>query len=1033
MRTSELRTGALFQRASSPLAAEFQALRLVQLVCFALLTTSLLHAADGDNWPDQVVPLSGSPAYPDDPTQAPVTTWPPKGNPEHISFTADDWFSNADVGGAGNGGKANRLKLKGQQEMFVFKIDIAKLKGKVVTGALLHVRCASPDDPFHRVGISSVGATWQEGSAAEAYTPVVGAPCWLQAEYKKRDWSFPGSTVIDVAFGRAGTVWGFANCTAPDKDGWQVVAVDPRTIKANIAGTDDGFLAYDEVGNQWSDTGGKFQWFVFPNRFCYSREQTNSAPWMEVWTAGADTQAPDPVKYSRVETAVLPAGEAFVDWIVPADQGAAGVSEFAVTYAGPDGATHPMPRYLIPAAGAVGSRCRMHIKDLPFTAGETLQLTIRAIDGAGNVSEPFTRTVILSSLPRELKFGPEPLKAFPPNETLPSAGPVQVAVIDALDKIDPVSGRMIPAEPKGYLGGNHLYSGADKRIRLQAGRNEIVDFQVVLHGTADNVKVQFAFANPEAKADGADKPNPQADLVTSLHEFTYVKAGKEFLPDPLVPCDGTVAIPSKAGPVRVPGQQWHALIAEVYVPHQADPGVHQGTLTVEVGDQKLTLNVDLTVWHFTLPDVLSFVPEMNSYRGDRFPAQWLRLAHYHRTAINQLWYHWSGSQESGLKWDGHNFDWTEFDQNIGPELDGSLFKGLPRDGVPTPMMYLPFNETWPVKLQPNYRGVLWADEAFNPSYRKELQEVFTAFAKHADEKGWDSTFFEFFLNNKAYYRDKTRQVVAPWCFDEPINTQDFWALRWYGMVYHEAVNPVRGKAKMIFRADISYGQFERNMEWGVIDWECIGGGSAEKARQKRNEFDQMGMSYFSEYGSANRIEDANIQPVAWCLTSWSRGSSGVLPWETIGTTKTWEEATQTSLFYPTDNGQEADPSVRLDAFTRGQQDVEYLTLLGDCTGSTRGQVAAGLLDSIDLTSHVVKTSETDAGTAQFKGASPEALWALRTRIAAMIDAKNPPYKKALVDWSTPANDLKHLPDIGYVPVAPKVPSYSPPHDTFGER
>ena len=37
-----------------------------------------------------------------------------------------------------------------------------------------------------------------------------------------------------------------------------------------------------------------------------------------------------------------------------------------------------------------------------------------------------------------------------------------------------------------------------------------------------------------------------------------------------------------------------------------------------------------------------------------------------------------------------------------------------------------------------------------------------------------------------------------------------------------------------------------------------------------------------EYGSTNAIEDANTQPVGWCLDAWSLGSDGVLPWQTLG-------------------------------------------------------------------------------------------------------------------------------------------------------
>jgi FAD/FMN-containing dehydrogenase len=94
---------------------------------------------------------------------------------------------------------------------------------------------------------------------------------------------------------------------------------------------------------------------------------------------------------------------------------------------------------------------------------------------------------------------------------------------------------------------------------------------------------------------------------------------------------------------------------------------------------------------------------------------------------------------------------------------------------------------------------------------------------------------------------------------------------------------------------------------------------------------------FCEYGTANRISDSNLQPVLWCLSAWSMGAMGVLPWQTIGSKKCWDSAEQTALFYPRDNT--VYPSVRLKAFTVGQQYVEYLALLGDVLDLTRSAVA----------------------------------------------------------------------------------------------
>ena len=51
---------------------------------------------------------------------------------------------------------------------------------------------------------------------------------------------------------------------------------------------------------------------------------------------------------------------------------------------------------------------------------------------------------------------------------------------------------------------------------------------------------------------------------------------------------------------------------------------------------QLPLAVKLTVWDFTLPDHLSFLPEMNCYGLPENERAYYRLAHRHRTVLNRL-------------------------------------------------------------------------------------------------------------------------------------------------------------------------------------------------------------------------------------------------------------------------------------------------------------------------------------------------------------------------------------------------------------
>lgn len=944
--------------------------------------------------------------------------WPPSGHSVRCPVTRDTFVSAYKGEKDGSNGGGSRLKAKGNQEFILFDIDPNALKGKVITGALLHLRSASPEKaPLARLGVSSVASEWREGKSRN-YHPEQGGACFSQAEFKNRDWAYSGSSIMDAAFGRGHTIWRFADCTAPDKGGWQKCAVDPDVVAARAAGLSHGFLVSDEVGSEWSLRGGKFDYVNFPNRFCYSRESRGGAPWLEVWVNGEDSIPPEPVSDIKVVTESLPAGQALLSWKTPSDHGGGRTLGFEVYYR-KDGKEHEVPRYLIPMAAEAGEKVLMHLQDLPFGPGAKIQLIIRPIDSAGNVGPPIEETIRLASLAPSIDLPGMDMEPFPFSKELPSVAGVKVSVLDMLDKVDPRTGEMIPAQKEGYKGGNHIYSAKLRRIRLQSARNEHVLFQLNLEGRAQEISLKYIF-------DGCP------DLKPRVYQCAYVM-GKDkdyILPDPLIPLERPFSIPSSDSELHFPNQRNHSLICELYVPHQEEPGVKKGRLSVMASGGRLDLDIELTVWNFTLPDKLSFVPEMNAY-GTATPYkgyEYYRLAHEHRSCLNRLPYGWNGKPEFAPAWTGKGFDWAEWDAKVGPLLDGSAFKDLPRKGEPVDILYLPFNENWPVSVFEHYSPSYWADEAFDCAYVEDLKSAFAAFARHCTDQGWNQTAFEFYLNNKVYHRKEYDKCSAPWVFDEPVNTQDFWALRLYGLLWNEAVAPVRGDVTMWFRADISYTEFSRNILWGVTDIEYLGGNNDQKTRMKQDEFILGRKAHFAEYGTANRIDHPNTQPVLWCLSAWSRGASDVLPWQTIGSKECWRRAEQTALFYPHPEGPM--PSVRLKAFRRGQQDVEYLTLLCEVSGWWRDEVGAWLRKKIKLQDSYSKADANDASTASFGHISPMDLWKLRYQVGKFLSEKAPAYRRALIKRGQSKWHPRTLPDIGYVRVAPKVNSLRPDCDNF---
>lgn len=951
--------------------------------------------------------------------------WPPPGQKVECPVIRDTFVSAFKGEEDGNNGGSSRLKVKGSQEFILFDIEPRALEGKVITGALLHLRSASPNQaPLARLGVSSVASEWCEGISTN-YRPEPGRACFSQAEFGRRDWAYPGSTVTDVVLGRGHTLWRFADCSGPDQDGWQTCAVEPDVVGARIAGLSHGFCASDEVGNVWSIEQGKFKYTYLPNRFVFSREKKDSAPWMEVWINGEDRSPPESVTEVKVETVDLPSGEVLLRWKTPQDQGGGKVLGFKVSYMKHKN-DKPFPRYLIPMAGAPGQEVLMHIQDMPFGPGEIIFLTIRAVDSSGNVSEPFTAKVATSAGCEKLDFPKSEVACFEPEERLPSVGGVQVGVVDLLDKIDPRTGDVIPQAPAGYKGGNHIYSARERLIRLQAARNEHVAFQINLSGKAEGVKVHCVFKECQR-------------LKPELYEFGYVEVKDHngsvtsILPDPLLVMGDNTSVPSSSGQVRVPDQTNHSLICEIYVPHEEPAGEKRGKLFIQVGKERIQLDIILKVWNFTLPNKLSFIPEMNAY-GSIYPNEkgyrYYRLAHEHRTCINCLPYNWAGRPTFAPHWDEKrkDFDWRNWDGMVEPLLNGEAFKDLPRSREPLDVFYLPFNENWPISVAGHYTPSYWADEAFSRDYKADLVQAFRSFASHCREKGWADTIFQFFLNNKVFYRNRTPKSSAPWIFDEPVNTQDFWALRWYGLLWREGVDSALGNISMWYRCDISQGEFARNLLQGIMDLEYVGGNTAQKTRMKREEKVQWPDTRFSEYGSANAIEESNTLTSAWCLCAWSRGAMGVLPWQTIGNRDSWKVGDKNALFYPADEGG-AIPSVRLKAFRRGQQDIEYLTILGSIYDLPR----------YALTEWLKKASESSIGPEvgffshdeeKIVDVRPPVLWEIRIHLGELLSSESPPYRRSYASRKSEGQHSRKLPRVGYVTVSPRVEPLKPQCDAF---
>lgn len=923
------------------------------------------------------------------PSPAPVGATSEKGGGLRVPVARDTWFSNVGEEGVGNNGGASQLKVKSFQEMSLVDIDPATLRGRVVTSAALHVRLAG-EPILKRVTVSTFAAPWVEGTG-RSYAAEAGSSSFRKSKNPDTPWTVDGGDLCSVMLGQGGTSWRMADASPPDAERWQVIPVDPKIVMARVAGVSQGFLLYDDVGTEWSRSGEKFTPMHMPNRFVYSREQgANGAPYFIVMLGAEDRSPPSAPADIRVDTEGLPPGEARVSWVAATDQGAAGVAGFFVTVDG-----RPAPQTLVPRVpeGVESTRVTMHLRDLGLAAGGSVAFKVRAVDGAGNIGPETAATVQLSGRT------PAPLPGKNPElfRDVEEAEIRSVAVVDELDKVQPVTLRWLPEQSPGYLSANHLWSSREGKVRLHAARNEFVAFQIIVSSRV-GVTPSLRFEGPAASR-----------VKTEFGRYALVMSKQGPLPDPIVPLGGTddTGVTDATATVQ-------SLHAEIYVPHDTPPGEHRGKLTLSTAQGSLSLDVSLKVWGFTLPDVLSFLPEMNCYGLPGGELAYYRLAHRHRTVLNRVPYSQGGSVAEGCapRWDGRQFDWAAWDRRFAPLFDGSAFAGLPRDRVPIEAFYLPLHENWPTPMASNYNGDYWADRAFKQGYRQAFVEASRQFTDHAEKKGWSGTFFQCFLNNKVdFKRDGWSKGSSPWLLDEPAGFQDFWALRYFATAFHEGVRkalPIR--AKMAFRADISRPQWQRDSLDGLLDYNVVSGVMREYPRIVFGR-QQAEKQILIEYGSTNPVEESNVQPAAWCLDAWTLGVDGVLPWQTVGNANSWVEADTLSVLYPGRRGGAPVPSVRLKAYRRGQQDVEYLTLLSQATKEPRWAVAARVRETLKLAGHRGASGSAateDAGLIRFESLRPQDLWALRVRVGEALSTLQLPTRRQLVELRTPPREPARL-------------------------
>jgi hypothetical protein len=974
----------------------------------------------------------------------PVTadTWvpmPPIERPESLK-----------VEGTQNHGADPQLPVRGRESFALLQFDVSELKGKSVTKATLRVHRENTDPvPLHTVGLSTISGSgpWTEGTQKSG-TAKNDEVNFLYARAGEQPWSYPGSDLIDVTFSQGGSLYTYVR-PRDAGEGWYEIDVPAALVGALVSGDQYGLMLCDEKGQtQVRHVLSSRESSFPPELIVETGAEDKTAPGtVKSLKSGAPILASTSAEARALGRTVLRPGSVILKFGGAGDDAGKGIaahyevrySEQPVTRANFESAT-PAPRWALnplapkPAPLATSNSLRDQVSAVveQLKPGGVYYFAARAVDKAGNAGpvsalgryKAYNRT--FSSLPEPAA---ETVKPVPP-----SAGDdkLKVWAVPDLVKINPRTGALLERDYPDHRAQNSVWSSATNLVRLSGARNEFVAFQLAIESAQAVSGVEVKVVKPLFAANKLPAIFQKTGAIQMSREW-FVPDGpnhREWYADALVPVSAPLDLPAKDN--GVPDQTVQPVFVDVYIPHDAVPGKHTGRLAVKAAGMERQIGIQIDVLPITLPDNLNFVVDLNCYSGVPAPANarpgtpeyrsalqgWHRVAHLNRANLDVLGYSQMGpvmpDQGPPLEGEGANTkvtSWQDWDAHFGPLLSGSAFADLPRASVPVPAIYLPFFENWPGDLRKSYRfqhpEVIRTDEeykdlvtrqaleagpieeAFTKEYQDRYPAVAAQFAQHIQQRGWLKTKYYYYFNNKYYFKRAQQggRGSSLWLLDEPNHRDDTRALSFYADLVKKGLAKYPN-VPIELRTDISRIEWIRDLMAGQIDMNCTSSRIYEKNRYLMDDRNRFGREFWN-YASTNHPKETNVSMRTWCWRAWTAGANGIVPWNAVRGMSSWNRAEPLTVFYPGEKfGQkEPFPSLRLKAYRRGEQDVEYLVLLSKKQGWDREAVTRAVAKALDFSGGIEQSYDEDAGTVSFKNVRNEQLERLRARVAAALVGK----------------------------------------------
>jgi hypothetical protein len=932
--------------------------------------------------------------------------------------TADNWVEAPPWGNnsreSTNHGGDEHLIINGRNSFAMLAFDMSPARGLAVEKAVLRVHRKPDAVPLTMIGISTISGSgpWTEGEANYF---------WAR---KGQPWSYSGSDLTDVTFGLGGSLYAYVRAREAG-EGWYEIDVSAQIATALAVGDQYGLMLTDEKGQTRT-------------RHSISSRESREAPVLIVeaqragrTAAAGRVQAMPPLTAEALGRTSLRPGSVILRFSGGAAHYDLRFSESPIRDRNFDAVT-PVPRWMLDPLGpkpnslvtsnTLGAVVNAVVEQL--APGKTYYFAVRAMSPTGEWG-PVSPLGSFRAFARTWPSLPAATAAVNARATDHDAGPsLKVWSFSELHKVNPQTGALLESGP--------VWTGD---VKLTGARNEFVAFQVAVESEtpAQDITVKVAkplFAECKLPAVFHDTGPLQLYREWMVPDDKDTSETRPWYPDPLIPLHGSFNLPATDN--GVPHQRVQPVFVDIYIPHDAAPGPHHGSIAVRAGGRLVReIGVDVEVLPFMLPNRLSFTVDLNAYGGvnggydikrgtpeyRKLLQQYHRVAHLNRANLDILGYSHSGSTEPDqtppLAGEGAAtkvVSWQDWDAHYGPLLSGSAFADLPRASVPVPIIYLALFENWPGDLRKTYKWNIaehpkslaeyqqliarhgLAAGAIEEGFPKDYQDRFSAvarqFAEHIRDRNWKQTFYQIFFNDKYFYKDPTRSPgtngVSWWLMDEPNHHDDYRALGFFGWLGKRWLDEYRD-VPMIFRADISYVDFIRDQLAGQIDLDCTSQHFFTKNRYLMDNRNRFGRIYWN-YASTNHPRDTNVAMRAWCWRAWGAGADGIVPWNTVRGMEAWDRAEPLTVFYVGKKFGLNEPfdCLRLKAFRRGEQDVEYMTLLARKKGWEREAVAHAIAGALDLSEETRRAYEDDAGSIHFDNVSDAQIDQLRLRLAAAL-------------------------------------------------